>query len=101
MGHPEIVLWCRFIWRLFFGAGLFWRLFFGAGLFWRLFFGAGLFWRLFFGAIYFVVRLALRAGSNSSFGFQLMVVGAVRASQPSSMPKRSSLALPAKSQSGW
>ena len=40
---------------------------------------------------YFVARLALRAGPNRPLGSQLDVVGAVRACQPRSMPKRSEL----------
>ena len=46
------------------------------------------------------VRDLLRAGSNSSPGRQEMVAGAVMACQPSSMPKRASLALEVKSMSG-
>ncbi len=51
-------------------------------------------------SVYWLARAALRAASNSSLGFQMMVVGAERACQPRSMPKRTSLALPAKFQSG-
>jgi hypothetical protein len=49
---------------------------------------------------YWLARAALRAGSNSSLGSQFIVVEAAMACQPRSMPKRTSLALPEKFQSG-